>query len=688
VAELIATPLPHRWVDAADSVLQFFGRIGLEATISGRTLKLSGVGIPNQLMEKAGIALLSLDRFSKGQINPVVMEGFRHLAVSVFDQGTDEILKLLDEHEGPRVLAKLLGRVSRPSPQRTLETEILNVLRRTKTDSLVHFESGGGYLAARLAASLPSLKHVTVDSSLLRFEKARSRTETLADALFGSVEEIHAKLPNNAFALLIDSLSPVGDARLENAEQTLFASQTFKWILLVEAGSQRRNEWAHAVCEARGFRHTSWKVGGSNSAYLFRREGDPKPSRFNTSRPPSAIETRVLGPVKIAQEQWNATLETFSKWTVDPRWLLYLPPGMCARQADRSDGYLEHPSDALEYYRLETISKVVMELKHMGSRAIAVVCRNEETATKRFGGDGYGCIYTRNGRAFFGDATPALQALREGLSRAGFWKQFATDWVCLDGELLPWSLKAEALLEETHGDILTAKEAEYRIASEVLARIAPEEVEALKTKAECLAKYRRLYERYRAEKDSAMQFAPFHLIAVEGRSFFDKNHLWHMSTLNALARRAGEPFVETPYKLVSLKDCESASTAIAWWEELSAAGSEGVVIKPLPYIPRGRRGLAQPALKCRGKEHLRLVYGAEYDLPENRVRLIDRAALANRRNKHRRVLKQAALSIEAVERFVRLEPLDRVRECVRAIASLETRENHSSSQSSDSASSR
>jgi protein phosphatase len=144
-----------------------------------------------------------------------------------------------------------------------------------------------------------------------------------------------------------------------------------------------------------------------------------------------------------------------------------------------------------------------------------------------------------------------------------------------------------------------------------------------------------------------------------------------MNVLNSLARRAGAPFIETPHQLVSLDDSESIEKAISWWGELSSSGAEGVVIKPLCFVPRGRRGFAQPALKCRGKEHLRLVYGPEYDLPENLVRMIDREALADRRRKHRRILRQAALSVEAVERFVRQEELSRVRECVRAVLSLE-----------------
>jgi protein phosphatase len=206
-----------------------------------------------------------------------------------------------------------------------------------------------------------------------------------------------------------------------------------------------------------------------------------------------------------------------------------------------------------------------------------------------------------------------------------------------------------------------------------LGQLAPEESSYVHRRQECFRKYRALYEHYQAV-DRSVRFAPFHLIATEGRTYFDQNHLWHMQTLGALARHGGDIFLRTPHRFVSLRDQRAVEECTRWWDQLSESGEEGVVVKPLYFVPRGRRGFAQPAIKCRGAEHLRLVYGPEYDLPENRLRLFDRPALKRRREKHRRVLRQFALSVEGVERFIRGDGLDRVAECVRGVLALESRD--------------
>jgi len=47
-------------------------------------------------------------------------------------------------------------------------------------------------------------------------------------------------------------------------------------------------------------------------------------------------------------------------------------------------------------------------------------------------------------------------------------------------------------------------------------------------------------------------------------------------------------------------------------------------VKPLDYIVRGRRGLAQPALKMRGREYLRIISGPDYTKPANLEQLRER----------------------------------------------------------------
>ena len=131
-------------------------------------------------------------------------------------------------------------------------------------------------------------------------------------------------------------------------------------------------------------------------------------------------------------------------------------------------------------------------------------------------------------------------------------------------------------------------------------------------------------------------------------------------------------WMETPsnplLKIVDLADAASMVEGIAWWQELTGHGGEGMVVKPYDFIARGRIGLAQPAVKCRGPEYLRIIYGPAYDVPENLERLRKRG-LGRKRSL---ALHEFALGIEGLERFVRSEPLRRVHECAFGVLALES----------------
>jgi protein phosphatase len=91
-------------------------------------------------------------------------------------------------------------------------------------------------------------------------------------------------------------------------------------------------------------------------------------------------------------------------------------------------------------------------------------------------------------------------------------------------------------------------------------------------------------------------------------------------------------------------------------------------VKPLDFIAKGKRGLVQPAIKCRGRDYLRIIYGPEYTAPENLARLRNRGLAAKRLL----ALREFALGIESLERFVRGEPLRRVHEAVFGVLALES----------------
>ena len=119
---------------------------------------------------------------------------------------------------------------------------------------------------------------------------------------------------------------------------------------------------------------------------------------------------------------------------------------------------LEHPAEAFAYFRREGMAELVCEEKHMGSRAVVIVCRDAEAARRRFGvrGDALGACYTRTGRPFFDDPTlerALLDRVRLAVEKAGLWAELASDWLVLDCELMPWSLKAQALLRTQYAQV-------------------------------------------------------------------------------------------------------------------------------------------------------------------------------------------------------------------------------------------
>src|SRR5882672_11147551 len=172
----------------------------------------------------------------------------------------------------------------------------------------------------------------------------------------------------------------------------------------------------------------------------------------------SMISTRLTGNVVVPEEEAAAALEAMSRFAVDPRWLVYLPPTMSPSETSNAAGLLEHPAEAFAYFRHAGVPRVVCEEKHMGSRALVIICRDEDAARKTFGvtGEGIGICYTRTGRRFFDNTTleaEFLERLGGAVNAAGFWDEFKTDWLCLDCELMPWSAKAQELLKQQYAAV-------------------------------------------------------------------------------------------------------------------------------------------------------------------------------------------------------------------------------------------
>jgi protein phosphatase len=165
-----------------------------------------------------------------------------------------------------------------------------------------------------------------------------------------------------------------------------------------------------------------------------------------------------------------------------------------------------------------------------------------------------------------------------------------------------------------------------------------------------------------------LKVAPFHLLATEGAVHVDKTHGWHMEVLSKLCEADPGLLLPTSHTTVETTDPQSMEAGVRWWEEITGRGGEGMVVKPLDFVASGRRGPVQPGIKCRGREYLRIIYGPEYTEPENLRRLRERG-LGTKRSL---ALREFALGVEALERFVRREPLYKVHECVFGVLALES----------------
>jgi protein phosphatase len=393
------------------------------------------------------------------------------------------------------------------------------------------------------------------------------------------------------------------------------------------------------------------------------------------------IDTRLKPKITIREENAIAALEVMSRFASDPKWLIYLPPTMSPTETSKHENLLEHPDEAFAFYRKEGISTVVCEQKHMGSRAVVVLCKDESVSQKRFGvvQASLGTVYTRTGRRFFTDEELERQfliRLQAAVNASGLWDELGTDWLCLDCELMPWSAKAQELLQKQYAPVGNAGVRALKAENDILVR-AMERVPGLESlttqtmaRLNAVEHYTRAYQQYCWPVSSLgdLKLAPFHILASEGAVHTDKPHTWHMEMIGRLCTADTEILLATPFQVVELDDEQSSAGAVAWWTDMTSRGGEGMVVKPLNFIAEGRRGVTQPAIKCRGPEYLRIIYGPEYLLPTNLERLRSRNVGAKRSLASR----EFALGVEALERFIREEPLRLTHECVFGVLALES----------------
>ena len=418
------------------------------------------------------------------------------------------------------------------------------------------------------------------------------------------------------------------------------------------------------------------------------------------------IETAYLPRVGVRDAHAAAALEVMSRFAIDPRWLLYLPPTMSPVATAAHGDLLEHPDQAFDAYRADGVASVLCEEKHMGSRAVLLVCRSPGDApaapaasagpaapaasagpaapaasagSARFGLPGPGVIWTRTGRPFFAaDLTASLtDQVRAAAEVAGLFDEFGTSWLLLDAEMLPGTSRPDPCCATSTPPSAPPPGPRCPPRSRSWSRPAPGAcprstpwLDRTRSRLANAEAFTAAYLRYCWATDglAGVRVAPFQLLASEGAVYHERPHLWHLGLADRLAAAAPDLISTTRRVEVDTGDPASVAAATRWWEDLTAAGGEGMVVKPAANLTRGPRGLVQPGLKVRGREYLRIIYGPDYTEPANLARLRQRG-LSHKRSL---ALREYALGLEALDRVARGEPLWRVHECVFAVLALES----------------
>jgi protein phosphatase len=401
------------------------------------------------------------------------------------------------------------------------------------------------------------------------------------------------------------------------------------------------------------------------------------------------IETGY-GRVTVEAENAAAALEVMSRFAIDPRWLRWLPPTMAPSSTSDVEGYLEHPASALADYAKAGVTEVVCQEKHMGSRAVVLVCRSPDAALNAFGLAGPGAVWTRTGRPFFPDTDPLLARVAAAVGTAGLWDDLRTDWLMLDSEIMPWSAKARGLIRDQYAPVAAAAGAALPAALAVVDAVAARGLPVARLRDRLAARrvnadgFRAAFQRYSWPVSglAGLRVAPFAVLAGAGFNAVTRDNGWHLDICDRLVAADPDLFAPTRRLVATVEDVD---TVTGWWLALTETGGEGMVVKPLAGTPprgaetaagparaeRAPSGAAksvQPGLKCRGREYLRLIYGPDYTEPAHLERLRKRGL----GRKWGLALREYALGVAALDRLAAGEPLWRGHELVFAILAAES----------------
>ncbi|WP_311516876.1 polynucleotide kinase-phosphatase [uncultured Corynebacterium sp.] len=372
---------------------------------------------------------------------------------------------------------------------------------------------------------------------------------------------------------------------------------------------------------------------------------------------PLRLNTPRAGRITISAQRTAAALETLSRFALPPHLLPYLPPTMAPAPTATQDGFLEHPAPALAYYADRGL-EVVCQEKHMGSRAVAYLHTDPQRCY----------LYTRTGRAFFDqpDIPQALGAAATDLLRA-----LDSEWVLLDGEILPWNLKAQGLIDTLYAPLSAAGHADLSAAAQALTHArrrgvpVPDLDTTLATRLDNLSRFDHTWRTYVTDP-SNIRFAPFQILASAGHTHHHRPHSWHLEHIQLLCDAPGNLYHPTQHRHANPHDPEAVTAITDWWLKLTAAGAEGIVIKPETnaHAPAG----TQPGLKVRGRDYLRMIYGPDYLDPARLTALRNR----NLAPKRTAALREYALGLDGLDKWVAHAPFYQVHQRALAVLALES----------------
>lgn len=389
-----------------------------------------------------------------------------------------------------------------------------------------------------------------------------------------------------------------------------------------------------------------------------------------------SVNTEELGEIKIQQDIVKPAIDTVSHFTIPIEQLIYIPPTMSPTPSPSSlNDYLEHPKEAIDYYRGQGIQTIVAEKKHMGSRGILFLFKDIESAKKHTSIESLGVIYTRTGKRFFDTEMEEqiVSKINKELHEKGYFDKHNTDYLLLDAEIMPWNIKAKELISSQYAHVAENAILDRTNLKEKIEGAVDHNEEIInwldeyKEKLTNAHAFSEVFQKYcwEIEDINSIQIAPFHVLAHSNQTFFDQPHTWHMWMNREFANQS-KIFVGTEYKVIT--DEASEEEVIKWWQDMTSEGHEGIVIKPEYYIAKNKGKLIQPAIKVRGRKYLKIIYGMDYLLPQNLVRLKTR----NTGKKQKLALKEFALGVEGIHRYVQRESIERVHECVLGTLALES----------------